>query len=81
MDKIDLRTILSTACDNVDKLERVGIKLIVIMIIRINKKVNCNYNITTRGGAIIHSDKDLNFVIEYLKNQLQSGFQEIRITI
>lgn len=51
------------------------------MIIRINKKVNCNYDITTRGGAIIHSNKDLNFVIGYLENQLQSGFQEIRITI
>lgn len=27
MDRVELRTILSTACDNVDKLERVGIKL------------------------------------------------------
>ena len=51
------------------------------MIIRINKKANCNYDVTTRGGAIIHSDKDFNFVIGYLGNQLQGGFQEIRITI
>ena len=51
------------------------------MTIRISKKANNNYDITTRGGAIIHSNKDLNFVIEYLGNQLQSGFQEIRITI
>ena len=27
MDKEELRTIISTACNNVDKLERVGIKL------------------------------------------------------
>ena len=27
MDKEELKTILSTACNNVDKLERVGIKL------------------------------------------------------
>lgn len=27
MEKEELRTILSTACNNVDKLERVGIKL------------------------------------------------------
>jgi len=51
------------------------------MIIRVNKKTNDNYDIVTRGGAIIHSNKDLNFVIGYLGNQLQSGFQEIRITI
>ena len=51
------------------------------MIIRISKKTNNNYDITTRGGAIIHSDRDLNFVIGYLGNQLQSGFQEIRIIV
>ena len=51
------------------------------MIIRINKKSNNNYDITTRGGTIIHSNKDLNFVIGYLGNQLESGFQEMRITI
>ena len=51
------------------------------MIIRAHKKSNDNYDITTRGGTIIHSDKDLNFVIGYLRNQLQSGFQEIRIII
>jgi len=51
------------------------------MIIKINKKANHNYDITTRGGAIIHPNKDLNFVIGYLGNQLQSGFQEIRIII
>ena len=51
------------------------------MIIRINKKAIGNYDITTRGGSIIHSNKDLNFVIGYLENQLQSGFQEIRIII
>lgn len=51
------------------------------MIIRVHKKNNGNYDITTRGGTIIHSNKDLNFVVEYLGNQLQSGFQEIRITI
>lgn len=51
------------------------------MIIRIHKKNNGNYDITTRGGTIIHSDKDLNFVIGYLGNQLQSGFQAIRIII
>ena len=51
------------------------------MVIRINKKANSNYDITTRGGSIIHSNKDLNFVIGYLGNQLQSGFQEIRIII
>lgn len=51
------------------------------MIIRAHKKNNGNYDITTRGGAIIHSNKDLNFVIGYLENQLQSGFQEIRIII
>lgn len=27
MNKAELRTILSTACDNIDRLERVGIKL------------------------------------------------------
>ena len=57
------------------------IKFVVIMIIRVHKKNNGNYDITTRDGAIIHSDKDLNFVIGYLGNQLQSGFQEIRIII
>lgn len=51
------------------------------MIIRINKKLNGNYNITTRGGSVIHSDKDLNFILSYLSNQLQTGFQEIRVTI
>ena len=51
------------------------------MTIRISKKANNNYDITTRGGVIIHSNKDLNFVIGYLGNQLQTGFQEIRITI
>lgn len=51
------------------------------MIIRISKKVNNNYDVTTRGGTTIHSNKDLNFVIGYLENQLQSGFQEIRIII
>lgn len=51
------------------------------MIIRVHKKNNDNYDITTRGGAIIHSDKNLNFCIGYLENQLQSGFQEIRIII
>ena len=51
------------------------------MIIRINKKANDNYDITTRGSFIIHSNKDLNFIIGYLGNQLQNGFQEMRITI
>lgn len=51
------------------------------MVIRINKKENCNYDITTRGGTIIHSNKDLNFVIGYLENQLQTGFQGIRIEL
>ena len=51
------------------------------MIIIINKKANNNYDITTRGGAIIHSNKDLKFVIGYLGNQLQNGFQEVRIII
>jgi len=50
------------------------------MIIRISKKAN-NYDITTGGGTIIHSNKDLNFIIGYLENQLQSGFQEIKIII
>jgi hypothetical protein len=50
------------------------------MIIRVHKKNNGNYDVTTRGGIIIHSDRDLNFVIGYLENQLQSGFQELRIT-
>lgn len=27
MNRAELRTMLSTACDNVDKLERVGVKL------------------------------------------------------
>lgn len=51
------------------------------MIVRINKKANNNYDITTRGGTIIHSNKDLSFIIGYLGNQLQGGFQEIRIII
>ena len=42
----------------------------MIMVIRINKKTNNNYDITTRGGTVIHSNKNLNFVVEYLGNQL-----------
>ena len=52
-----------------------------IMGVKINKRANNNYDITAKGGTIIHSNKDLNFVIGYLGNQLQSGFKEIRITI
>ena len=51
------------------------------MTIRISKKANNNYDITVSGGAIIHSNKNLNFVVGYLGNQLQNGFQEIRITV
>jgi len=51
------------------------------MSVKINKRANNNYDITAKGGTIIHSNKDLNFVIGYLGNQLQSGFKEIRITI
>lgn len=51
------------------------------MVIRVSRKNNNKYDITTRGGNKIHTDKDINFVLEYLKNQLQTGFQEIRIIV
>lgn len=51
------------------------------MIIRVHKKINDKYDITTRGGNPIHTNKDINFVVGYLTNQIQNGFQEIRIII
>ena len=51
------------------------------MVIRISKKTNGNYDITTRGGITIHSDKPLDFCIGYLNNQLQTGFVGIRVII
>lgn len=51
------------------------------MIVRISKKSNGNYDITTRGGVKIHENKDLKFCLGYLNNQLQNGFLEIRIIV
>jgi hypothetical protein len=51
------------------------------MIVRLLKKNNGNYDIVTRGGQKIHTDKPLEFCLGYMNNQLQGGFSEIRITI
>lgn len=51
------------------------------MIVRIFKNKDNTYNITNRGGVTIHSNKPLDFVLNYLNNQLQTGFEQIRIIV
>lgn len=51
------------------------------MIIRIFKNKDNTYNITDRGGVTIHNNKPIDFVLGYLNNQLQTGFEQIRIIV
>ena len=51
------------------------------MIIRVYKNKDNTYDITTRGGVMIHDSKPLDFVLNYLNNQLQTGFEQIRIIV
>ena len=45
----------------------------------IRRQFNGRYKIMSSTGRVIHSDRDLKFVLGYIENQLQNGFESVII--